>query len=126
MSYTDAQIGRVLDTLRRTGLDRNTVIVLWADHGYHLGEHGPWCKITNYESDTHVPLVFVDPAGRGRSARCHALVADWRRRRRGRPKPWRSCAGFGATAPSPEPSSEASAKMMATTIGTALFPNADE
>jgi len=74
MTYTDAQIGRVLKALEKNGLHRNTDIVLWADHGFHLGEHGLWCKTTNYESDTHVPLIIVDSDQRGRPAKCEAVV----------------------------------------------------
>lgn len=64
LTYTDAQIGRVLDALKRTGLEKDTIIVFWVDHGFHLGELGLWCKTTNYENDTHVPLIVVDPSRR--------------------------------------------------------------
>jgi arylsulfatase A-like enzyme len=74
MAYTDAQIGRVLKALERNGLHRNTDIVFWADHGFHLGEHGLWCKTTNYESDTHVPLIIVDANRRGQHSTCDAVV----------------------------------------------------
>jgi iduronate 2-sulfatase len=60
-SYMDAQLGRVLDTLDETGLAKNTIIVLWGDHGWHLGDHGMWCKHTNYEQATHIPLIIVTP-----------------------------------------------------------------
>ena len=43
-SFVDAQIGRVLDKLKETGLDKNTIVVFTSDHGYHLGEHGHWQK----------------------------------------------------------------------------------
>lgn len=60
-SFTDAQIGRVLEALRQANLQRDTLIVLWSDHGFHLGEHGLWAKATNYEADTRVPLIIVRP-----------------------------------------------------------------
>ncbi|MFO7975004.1 MAG: sulfatase [Candidatus Hydrogenedentota bacterium] len=60
-SYTDAQIGRVVDELDRLGLRDNTVIVLWGDHGWHLGDHGQWCKHTNFEQATRAPLIFSAP-----------------------------------------------------------------
>ena len=61
VSYTDAQIGRVLDELDRLGLADRTVVVLWGDHGWHLGDHGLWCKHTNFESATRAPLVLASP-----------------------------------------------------------------
>ncbi len=60
-SYTDAQIGRVLAALAEEKLAGNTVIVLWSDHGWHLGEHALWGKTTNFELDTRSPLLFVAP-----------------------------------------------------------------
>lgn len=57
VSYIDAQIGRLLDELERLQLMENTIIVLWGDHGWKLGEHNGWGKMTNYEIDTHVPLI---------------------------------------------------------------------
>ncbi len=62
VSYTDAQVGRLLDALDAAGLAKNTVIVFWGDHGYSLGEHGLWTKHTNFEDATRVPLIVV-PAG---------------------------------------------------------------
>lgn len=73
-SFADAQIGRVLDALERTGLAKNTIVVVWGDHGYHLGEHGLWSKTTNYETDTRVPLIVVTPDDRPRGIRTTALV----------------------------------------------------
>ena len=61
VSYMDAQLGRVIDALEATGLDKNTIIVLWGDHGWHLGDHGMWCKHTNYEQATRIPLIVVAP-----------------------------------------------------------------
>ena len=61
VSYIDAQIGKLVLELKQLNLEKNTVIVLWADHGYHLGEHNLWCKITNFELDTRVPLIICLP-----------------------------------------------------------------
>jgi len=61
VSYMDAQLGKILQKLKETGLDKNTVVVLWGDHGWKLGEHGMWCKHTNFELDTHVPLIIKVP-----------------------------------------------------------------
>ncbi len=58
VSYTDAQIGRLLDALDHLGLSENTIVVLWGDHGWKLGEHNGWGKQTTYEIDTRVPLIF--------------------------------------------------------------------
>lgn len=61
VSYIDAQVGRVLRTLEQLGLDENTIVVLWGDHGFSLGEQSRWCKGTNFELDTHVPLIIRAP-----------------------------------------------------------------
>lgn len=66
VSYVDAQVGRLLAELKRLGLDKNTIVVLWGDHGWKLGEHNGWCKMTNYEIDTHVPMIV---SGAGVSAK---------------------------------------------------------
>lgn len=61
ISYVDAQIGRVLDELDRLDLASNTIVCLWGDHGWKLGEHNGWGKMTNYEVDTRVPLLIRAP-----------------------------------------------------------------
>jgi iduronate 2-sulfatase len=61
-SYMDAQLGKVLAALAETGLAKNTIIVLWGDHGWHLGDHGMWCKHSNYEQAARIPLI-VSAAG---------------------------------------------------------------
>ena len=71
-SYTDDQIGTVLDELQANGLDKNAIIILWGDHGWHLGDHGMWCKHTNYEQAAHIPLIVSAPGAK--PARTKALV----------------------------------------------------
>jgi len=73
VSYTDALIGKVLDELEKLGLADNTIISLYGDHGYHLGEKGLWCKTTNYELDTNAPLMVSLPDQRGAGQKTPAL-----------------------------------------------------
>lgn len=61
VSYTDAQIGILLNTLDSLGMLKNTIIVLWGDHGWHLGDHDLWCKHTNFEQATRSPLLISAP-----------------------------------------------------------------
>ena len=65
VSMTDAQIGKVLDALEETGQMENTIIVLWGDHGYKLGNYGDWCKHGNLEWDTNAPLLISAPGVKG-------------------------------------------------------------
>ena len=60
-SYVDAQIGRVLDELDRSGHAKDTIVVLWGDHGFHLGDLGIWTKHTNYEQANRIPLIIAAP-----------------------------------------------------------------
>ncbi|HKT61782.1 MAG TPA: sulfatase [Gemmatimonadales bacterium] len=67
VSYVDALVGRLLDRLDELGLAKNTIVVLWGDHGFKLGEMNGWAKMSNYLVDTHSPLIIrapgVGPAG---------------------------------------------------------------
>ena len=61
VSYIDAQVGKVLDKLRELSLDDNTIVILWGDHGWHLGDHGLWCKHSNFEQATRSPMILSIP-----------------------------------------------------------------
>ncbi len=61
VSYVDAQIGRLLEALKEEGLSENTIVVLWSDHGWKLGEFRGWGKMSNLEIDTRVPLLISAP-----------------------------------------------------------------
>ncbi len=61
ISFVDAQIGKVINQLDRLKLAENTIVVLWGDHGFHLGDLGIWTKHTNYEQANRIPIVFVAP-----------------------------------------------------------------
>jgi len=74
VSYTDVQIGKVLDELNRLGLRKNTIIVLWGDHGWKLGEHGEWCKHSNVENDTNAPLIVSVPGMKNAGTHTDGLV----------------------------------------------------
>ena len=65
VSYTDAQIGKVLRELDRLGLRDKTIVILWGDHGYHLGEHATWNKRTDWEIATRVPMLISVPGFTG-------------------------------------------------------------
>lgn len=84
-TYMDAQVGRVLAALERLRLAENTIVVFFSDHGYHLGEHGLWQKMSLFENSARVPLIIHAPGvkGNGRSCRrtvelvdLHATLAD--------------------------------------------------
>jgi len=64
-SYMDAQLGLVLAALDETGLAENTIVVFWGDHGWHLGDHGFWCKHTNFEQAARIPLMMALPGKTG-------------------------------------------------------------
>jgi iduronate 2-sulfatase len=61
VSFVDAQIGRLMEALEKEGLADNTIVILFGDHGFKIGEHAMWCKHTNYEIDTRVPFLIKTP-----------------------------------------------------------------
>ena len=70
VSYTDAQVGRLLDRLGELKLAKKTIVILWGDHGWQLGEHGMWDKHSNFETSTRAPLIIRVPGqtpGRSRA-----------------------------------------------------------
>ena len=74
VTYIDAQIGRVLDELDRLELRDNTIVVLWGDHGWHLGENHIWGKATNFELSTRTPLIVSHPQAKAKGEKTNALV----------------------------------------------------
>ncbi|MEM9259538.1 MAG: sulfatase, partial [Bacteroidota bacterium] len=80
VSYVDAQIGKMISALEQMGLRENTIIIVWSDHGWHLGDMGVWGKATNYEIATRVPLIIWTPdmstSTRGKSSDALVELVD--------------------------------------------------
>lgn len=74
VSYADANLGVLLDALDKEGLADSTVIVLWGDHGWKLGDHQEWGKHTNFEADNRVPLIFSYPNMKNANGKSDSLV----------------------------------------------------
>ena len=75
ISFADAQIGRVLDALDRSGHADNTIVVLWGDHGWHLGEKDHWRKHALWDVSTRTPLIFSAPRGVAKDKLCQRPVS---------------------------------------------------
>lgn len=74
VSYIDAQVGQMIAALEEAGIRDNTIIIVWGDHGWHIGDMGVWGKATNYEIATRVPLIIWTPAMKSRGVTSRALV----------------------------------------------------
>ena len=76
VSFIDAQVGLLLDELETLGLKENTIVVLWGDHGFHLGDHGMFGKHTTLEQATRVPLVIHVPGSKGSTTTSPVELCD--------------------------------------------------
>jgi len=74
VSYADAQVGKILAELKQTGADKNTIVVLWGDHGWHLGEHAIWGKHTLFEESLHSPMIIHHPKMKNNGSKTNAIV----------------------------------------------------
>jgi arylsulfatase A-like enzyme len=76
VSYTDAQVGILLDQMEALGLMKNTVIILWGDHGWHLGDHDLWEKHSNFEQATRTPMIIAAPRIKPGKAKANSEYVD--------------------------------------------------
>lgn len=74
VSYADKHVGDILNKLKETGADKNTIVVLWGDHGWHLGEHAIWGKHSLFEESLHSPLIIYDPGMENAGEQSNAIV----------------------------------------------------
>jgi arylsulfatase A-like enzyme len=74
ISMIDTHVGRLLDELKSLKLEEETIVVIWSDHGWKLGEHNGWCKQTNYEIDSRTPLMIRVPEMKSAGQKCNSLT----------------------------------------------------
>ncbi len=74
-TFVDAQVGMVLDKLKELNLDKNTIVVIWGDHGLFLGEHGRWNKHSNLEVPSSSPLIIYDPRNESAKGKTYSPVS---------------------------------------------------
>tara|TARA_B110000037_G_scaffold19055_1_gene20035 strand:- start:826 stop:2199 length:1374 start_codon:yes stop_codon:yes gene_type:complete len=74
VSYADAQVGKIIRELKRNGTDKNTIIILWGDHGWHLGEHAIWRKHSLFEESLRSPMIIQYPKMENRNSNTNAIV----------------------------------------------------
>jgi arylsulfatase A-like enzyme len=74
ISYMDAQVGKLLDELERLDLRKNTIVILWGDHGWKLGEHDAWCKHSTTENDTNTALLLSVPGMKNAGSKTKSIV----------------------------------------------------
>jgi arylsulfatase A-like enzyme len=74
VSFADGLVGKILNKVSNLGLDDNTIVVIWSDHGFKLGDHGGWAKHSTVELDIHIPMMIRAPGMKASGARTAALV----------------------------------------------------
>jgi iduronate 2-sulfatase len=74
VTYVDALIGDLIAHLKEIGIYENTIIVIWGDHGWKLGDHNSWGKMTNYNIDLRVPIIIRSPNQKNRGVQTHSFV----------------------------------------------------
>ena len=112
VSYMDAQVGKVLDALKANVLDSNTIVIFTSDHGYHLGEHDFWAKVSVHEESAAVPLIIKVPGKAPAVCHSFAELLDlyptisklWRCRPASRARTSRRCSTTRSTSSATQPS----------------------
>ena len=74
VSYVDAQIGKIIQHLKDLDIYDHTIIIIWGDHGWKLGEHNSWCKQSNYNIDTHIPMIIYSPNQKNKGRQTFAIT----------------------------------------------------